>query len=98
MEVIYIEYFPKHQDIALTIWNLLSVTGYAMQYSWSTSFCVDVKTYIQIGVQLLGFSCYCKQLCNERDISFQWFFGGPILLKAQNSELKFRLAVNIILY
>nr|XP_026692178.1 protein unc-93 homolog A-like isoform X1 [Ciona intestinalis] len=57
-------HFPENQDMAFVVWNLWTLVGIAIQYGWSTSLCVNVKIYIQLG--LLCFSLFCYSIAEYR--------------------------------
>lgn len=52
--------FPRNRDIALTVWNLFSLLGMTWQTAWSTSVCVYLKIFIQMGFLTFCFICYGK--------------------------------------
>nr|CAB3263793.1 UNC93-like protein [Phallusia mammillata] len=51
-------YFQSNQETAFTVWNLFVLSGFAIQFGWSTSLCVRYKIYIQIGLVCASMVCY----------------------------------------
>ena len=62
MSEIHAASFPENRDIALSIWNMYTLVGIAWQTGWSTSLCVELKIYIQIGMLVFSIICYGKIL------------------------------------
>nr|XP_004226179.3 protein unc-93 homolog A-like [Ciona intestinalis] len=54
---IHTAHFPENH-MAFVIWSLWTTLGIAIQYGWSTSLCVYVKIYIQIGLLCFSMLCY----------------------------------------
>ena len=62
--VAHLEFFPSNQDIAVTMWLFWGTVGFTLQFAWSTSLCVAVKIFIQLGLLVLGMGCFGKKLQN----------------------------------
>nr|XP_039273579.1 UNC93-like protein [Styela clava] len=58
LNVLYIEYFEGSHDVAITTWAFWITAGFATQFGWSTSLCVYIKIYVQIGMLILGMFGY----------------------------------------
>lgn len=56
--VVQVSYFPNRLDVACPVWNLYYMLGIAIQFAWSTSFCVRTKIFIQIVVLIVSMLGY----------------------------------------
>lgn len=56
--VVQINFFSDRLDVACPVWNVWFMMGIALQFAWSTSFCVSMKIYIQIGVLAMSMIGY----------------------------------------
>ncbi|XP_078489371.1 protein unc-93 homolog A [Ciona intestinalis] len=59
-------HFPENKETAFMVWNFWILVGFAIQFGWSTSLCVYLKIYVQIG--LLCFSVVCYGIAEYRFI------------------------------
>uniref|UniRef100_F6Z5A7 Protein unc-93 homolog A n=1 Tax=Ciona intestinalis TaxID=7719 RepID=F6Z5A7_CIOIN len=57
-------HFPENKETAFMVWNFWILVGFAIQFGWSTSLCVYLKIYVQIG--LLCFSVVCYGIAEYR--------------------------------
>jgi len=55
---VHVTYFPENSSIALNVWMVWYLSGYAVQYGYSASLCVRDKIYIQLALLALSMGCY----------------------------------------